>query len=190
MIKTKLFFKIGLFSLIALLFWQCETSEIRETNDDLEAINVQNVDPEILRFLRNMAVANDGSKSLYDPEVFEVGIRVKGLGIFREMDNVHGCLLANIDYELIFTIPVSGPNNKPCACVDFHRIGISQPVPTRLCKDTSIVSEGGRNYKFVTYTFKTTNMGQVDFTAISGCSAVGFSVRKNYMRRICNMYDL
>jgi len=192
MAQMNLITRLVLLCFVSLIFCQCNQDDALNQDNSSRYEEIQKLEPAILQFLEN---SGSEGKSLCNPTNFEVGIRVVGSGLFRDIDNVQGCLLANTNYELIFSIPTSGSNSRACACLDIHRNGILGSGEPRLCKDTRIISDSGCSYKFVLYNFKTPNMGQFVFSAISGCNNTNspdtsFGTELNYMRRICNMYDL
>lgn len=170
-----LYSKLFLIVFISSLFIRCqEENEIitNSTTEEIEVVTNQDIDPGIEEFLIELAKNSDQtSRVFFDPAVLEFGVRRTGQSSFQQSSFT--CLLPNTSYDILVTVPSSGPNEKACVCLDINRNGIVGSSSPRRCRDTQTFSApliiNPISFNFVFYTIQTNSLGRVNFTVRAGC---------------------
>ncbi|WP_299685949.1 hypothetical protein [uncultured Dokdonia sp.] len=167
--------KLFLIVFTSLLLIKCqEDDEIitNSTSEEIEVTTNQTIDPGIEEFLLELAKKNNSTdRVFFDPSVLEFGIRRTGQSSFQQSSFT--CLRPNTSYDILATVPSSGPNEKVCVCLDINRNGIVGSSSPRRCRDTQTFSApfiiNPISFNFVFYTLQTNSSGRVNFSLRAGC---------------------
>ena len=168
-------FKITSF-LCILLAISCTTEDQEITTTPItEEINIitdQIIDPGIEEFFIELSKKNNQAERVFfNPSVLEYAIRRIGQPSFSQSAFI--CLRPNTSYEILLTVPASGPNEKSCVCLEINRNGPVGSSSPRQCRDTQTLTIAipfsPISFNYSIYTIQTNSSGRFNFTAKAGC---------------------
>ncbi len=166
---------------VTLVFVACHQDDDEVIQTELitedDTVNIESLDSEIQEFLTNIITTEteNNGRNIFDPNILEIGVRNGSQGSFRRVGtDPITCFRPNTSYEVLLTMPSSGPQTKSCACLTINRNGAIGTSSARQCRDTRTITipipfSNTISFNYILYDVQTSNSGRFNFTAIAGC---------------------